>query len=60
MMTARQFIERLRRHFRQIFDTEASGSLILYSPLVGIVAGLGAAAFFSLLNLTHELCARPC
>ena len=54
-MTASQLIEQIKGHFRQIFDTEASGQLILYSPLVGIVAGLGAAAFFYLLNLTQAL-----
>lgn len=41
-------------HLRSIFDTEASGRLILYAPLVGIAAGLGAAAFFQLLNLAQE------
>lgn len=38
-------------HFRSIFDTEASGRLIIYALLVGIVAGLGAAAFYWLLDL---------
>jgi len=50
----RKYLEKLFDHFRSIFDTEASGRLILYAPLVGIVAGLGAAAFFYLLNLTQE------
>ena len=40
-------------HFRTIFDTESAGRLIVLSPLVGIVAGLGAAAFFYLLTLTQ-------
>lgn len=57
-MTSSQLIEKLKSHFRQIFDTEASGQLILFSPLVGIVAGLGAAAFFYLLNKTQELALR--
>ena len=52
----RKLLERLFEHFRSIFDTEASGRLILYAPLVGLVAGLGAAAFFSLLQLTQEYC----
>ena len=42
-------------HFRSIFDTEASGRLILVSPIVGVVAGLGAAAFYWLLDLTQRL-----
>jgi CIC family chloride channel protein len=57
-MTTSQFIEKIKGHFRQIFDTEASGQLILFSPLVGIVAGLGAAIFFYLLNKTQELALR--
>lgn len=47
-------MKNLLDHFRSIFDTEASGRLILIAPLVGIVAGLGAAAFFWLLNLTQD------
>jgi chloride channel protein, CIC family len=43
-------LSKLASHFRSIFDTESSGRLILFSPLVGIVAGLGAVAFFFLLN----------
>ena len=31
----RKLLERLFEHFRSIFDTEASGRLILYAPLVG-------------------------
>ncbi len=49
-MSFRELYEGIKGHFRRIFDTEASGQLILYSPLVGIVAGLGAAAFFYLLE----------
>ena len=44
----------LRSHLRTIFDTESAGRLILYSPLVGVVAGLGAALFFYFLNLLQE------
>lgn len=51
---SRKHFQKVYDHFRSIFDTEASGRLILYAPLVGIVAGLGAAAFFYLLNLTQE------
>jgi CIC family chloride channel protein len=35
---------------RGIFDLESSGRVIVYSALVGVVAGLGAAAFFWALN----------
>ncbi len=46
--------QRLKHHFRTIFDTEAAGRLIVYSPLVGIVAGLGAVVFFYLLMLMQQ------
>lgn len=42
-------------HFRTIFDTESAGRLIMLSPLVGVVAGLGAAIFFYLLTLMQGL-----
>jgi CIC family chloride channel protein len=45
---------RLQHHFRSIFDTQSSGRLIVYSPLVGIVAGLGAVVFFYLLMSFQE------
>lgn len=35
---------------RTIFDLESSGRVIAYSAIVGVVAGLGAAAFFSVLE----------
>lgn len=41
-------------YFRTIFDTEASGRMVMFAPLVGIVAGLGAALFFFLLNMTQD------
>ncbi len=44
----------LLSHFRSIFDTEATGRLILLASLVGLVAGLGAAAFFWLLTLAQD------
>ncbi len=40
---------------RTIFDLESSGRLIVYAALVGVVAGLGAAAFYWLLNLVHKV-----
>lgn len=47
-------LKNLARHFRTIFDTDASGRLMLYSPLVGVVAGLGGVAFYQLLKLTQK------
>ncbi|MCA9189569.1 MAG: chloride channel protein [Pirellulaceae bacterium] len=44
------YFHTVANRFRSIFDTEASGRLILFSPIVGIVAGLGAVAFFFLLQ----------
>ncbi len=41
-----RLLKTLVDHFRSIFDVESSGHLILYSPLVGVAAGLGAALFF--------------
>ena len=41
-------------HLRTIFDTESAGRLIMLSPVIGVVAGLGAAAFFYLLTLTQS------
>jgi len=50
----RRILERVAEHFRSIFDAEGSGRLVIYSPLVGVVAGLGAAAFFFCLELTQQ------
>ncbi len=47
-------MQKLLDYFRSIFDTETSGRLILFSPLVGIVAGLGAVAFYYLLELVQQ------
>lgn len=47
----RSLVEKLR----SIFDLESSGRLILYSILVGLVAGLGAAAFSWALNWLQEV-----
>jgi CIC family chloride channel protein len=44
----------LKRQIRAIFDTESSGRLVLFSPLVGIVAGIGAIVFFHLLMVTQS------
>lgn len=41
--------QRIKHYFISIFDTESSGRLVIYSPLVGVVAGLGAVLFFYLL-----------
>ncbi len=49
-----RLLRRLAEHFRTIFDVESSGHLILYSPLVGVVGGLGAALFFYLLDLLQH------
>lgn len=43
----------LRHHLRAIFGMESSGRLLFYSVLVGIVGGLGAAAFYYLLGATQ-------
>jgi CIC family chloride channel protein len=47
-------LKSLLSHLRSIFDTEATGRLILYAPLVGVVAGLGAAGFYWLLELMQD------
>ena len=49
-------MHKLIKYFQTIFDTEASGRLVLYAPLVGVVAGLGAALFYYLLMLMQDLC----
>jgi len=47
-------LRKLFDHLRLIFDTEASGRLVLYAPLVGIVAGLGAAFFYYFLGIMQD------
>jgi CIC family chloride channel protein len=47
--------DRVKRYFGSIFDTESSGRLVIYSPLVGIVAGVGAVVFFYLLMQMQQL-----
>ncbi|MGD9127088.1 MAG: chloride channel protein [Planctomycetia bacterium] len=36
--------------FRSIFDLEGSGRLLIYSVIVGVVAGLGGVAFYTVLE----------
>ena len=50
----RKYFEGIVEHLKSIFDTESSGRLMVFAPVVGIVAGLGAAAFFSILNFAEE------
>jgi len=53
-MTSR-YLEPFYRHLRSIFDTESTGRMLLYSPLVGVVAGLGAAGFYWALSWLWKL-----
>lgn len=46
--------QRFKQYLNTIFDTESTGRLVVLSPLVGIVAGLGAALFFWLLLWMQE------
>jgi len=39
-------LKRIRDYLAAIFDTQSSGRLLIYSALVGVVAGLGAAFFY--------------
>jgi chloride channel protein, CIC family len=45
----------LTETLRSVFDLESSGRVIFYSALVGVVAGLGAAGFFYVLDLFQEV-----
>ena len=47
-------MEALRKQFRAIFDLEGSGRVIFYSGIVGVVAGLGAAAFYWALEMLQS------
>lgn len=40
------YLRRFLNHLRAIFDTESSGRVILYSPLVGVMSGLVAVVFY--------------
>ena len=48
-------MESFTRKLRDIFDLESSGRLIIYSAVVGIVAGLGAAGFYWALEAFQTL-----
>ncbi len=48
-------LKSLVRKLRTVFDLESSGRVIAYSALVGVVAGLGAAGFFIVLEWLKEL-----
>lgn len=50
-----KFLEKVAGHYRYIFDTEGTGRLLWCSPLVGVVAGLGAAGFYYALNWMQNL-----
>ena len=39
-------LKQIRDNLASIFDTGSSGRLLIYSVLVGMVAGLGAAVFY--------------
>jgi CIC family chloride channel protein len=45
----------LARKLRTIFDLESTGRVVFYSAIVGVVAGLGGAAFFWLLLQFKDL-----
>lgn len=51
----RNYLRKLLDHLRTIFDLESSGRVLLYSPIIGVVAGLGAAAFYFCLEWTQSL-----
>ena len=53
---ARNLANAFRERFRRIFDLESTGRIVFYSALVGVVAGLGASAFFVALEYTQHLC----
>jgi CIC family chloride channel protein len=52
---AQRLLGQLKSYILSIFDPESSGRLIVYSPLVGVVAGLGAIAFFTVLQAFQGL-----
>lgn len=51
----RSFSGKLGSALKNIFDLEASGELLVYSGVVGVVAGLGAALFVTVLNWVSHL-----
>ncbi|MBN2024631.1 MAG: chloride channel protein [Pirellulales bacterium] len=48
-------MDKLVQKLRVVFDLEGSGRLLLYSALVGVVSGLGAAAFYVALSAFQAL-----
>lgn len=46
---------KLAGKFRTIFDLESTGHVVVYSVLVGVVAGLGAAGFYWVLTWFKDL-----
>lgn len=48
-------VRHVRHQLGTIFDTESSGRLVIFSPIVGIVAGIGAIVFFRLLISVQHL-----
>ncbi len=51
---SRRVVTILLDHLRSIFDTDSSGRLMIYAPVVGIAAGLGGAAFFFILDFVQQ------
>ncbi|MFP6658331.1 MAG: hypothetical protein VB853_09105, partial [Pirellulales bacterium] len=49
-------IRRITSKLGVVFDLESSGKILILAASVGVVAGLGAAAFSSLMDLLQELC----
>ncbi len=47
-------VEALVKQLRTIFDLESSGRVMVYSAVVGVVSGLGAALFYWVLNQLQE------
>ncbi len=51
-----ELVHRVRTKIEGAFDLESTGRLIVYSLIVGIIGGLGAAGFFYCLEAVQELC----
>ncbi|HEV7281156.1 MAG TPA: chloride channel protein [Pirellulaceae bacterium] len=48
-----QLLRRAGERLRFVFDTEGSGRLIAFAPIVGVAAGVSAAIFFELLQIVQ-------
>lgn len=48
--------EKLSQTLHSVFDLESSGRVLVYSAIVGVVAGLGAAGFYFVLDWFKDLC----